>query len=277
MFSTTKSIIFACVLLAFCSLVCVAHPEGEHDEPPPVDLVQANAHVARRCKRSSVCTLTNELVEGPYYVALDLLRWNITYVYCPIYHFYLFTNSIIREGTQTGIPMIIIVNVIDYHTCEPVENAAIDIWHANATGVYSHYEVSGNAGGATTTFLRGKDSHFLLFYLFQNTNLMSRCTNDKFKWCCKHGYSYPWLVHWTCSAHSYQSPRCWLCCELLLYVCFFYSFCFSILISCTDYSPGTIVHTGQMFFNQSFMDSYADVEPYASNTQTRLALADDQW
>ena len=43
------------------------------------------------------------------------------------------------------------------------------------------------------------------------------------------------------------------------------------------YSGGQVVHTGQLFFNQSFMDEYATVSPYSSNTQSRTSLVDDMW
>lgn len=51
--------------------------------------------------------------------------------------------------------MVLNIHVIDVATCLPVPNATIDIWHANAVGVYSHINVNGNLGGANTTFLRG--------------------------------------------------------------------------------------------------------------------------
>jgi protocatechuate 3,4-dioxygenase beta subunit len=52
--------------------------------------------------------------------------------------------------------------VVNVNTCEPVAGAIVDIWHCDATGLYSHYTSAGAGGsggmsGTTdaTTFLRG--------------------------------------------------------------------------------------------------------------------------
>ncbi len=44
------------------------------------------------------------------------------------------------------------LNVIDTNNCSAIVNAAVDVWHCNATGVYSHFETS---TVSTTTYLRG--------------------------------------------------------------------------------------------------------------------------
>lgn len=76
------------------------------------------------------CVLTPELTEGPYYLDLDLIRRDIT------------------EGLS-GLPFDLAVKVVDAGSCEPVEGAAVDVWHCDAEGVYSG--VQGDDG----TFLRG--------------------------------------------------------------------------------------------------------------------------
>ncbi|MGW3976875.1 intradiol ring-cleavage dioxygenase [Streptomyces mirabilis] len=78
---------------------------------------------------SETCyTLTSETTEGPYYIDADKIRQNIT------------------EGKE-GIPMTLELKVIDADTCKPVKNAAVDIWHCTALGVYSGYEAMGSGGG----------------------------------------------------------------------------------------------------------------------------------
>ena len=47
-----------------------------------------------------------------------------------------FVQSDVREG-QLGVPMTLIMQVIDINTCQPAENVYLDIWHANATGYYA--------------------------------------------------------------------------------------------------------------------------------------------
>ena len=78
------------------------------------------------------CVLSPELTQGPYYVPGEKLRRNIT------------------EG-KPGRPLELRLSVVDTSTCKPIKGAAVDIWHADAGGVYSG-AIAGNAG---TNFLRG--------------------------------------------------------------------------------------------------------------------------
>jgi protocatechuate 3,4-dioxygenase beta subunit len=79
------------------------------------------------------CVLAPELTEGPYYVEGDKVRRNIT------------------EG-KPGAPLTLRLAVVDVSTCKPIRNAAIDIWHCDAGGVYSGTSVQSTAD---RTFLRG--------------------------------------------------------------------------------------------------------------------------
>ncbi|WP_406218055.1 intradiol ring-cleavage dioxygenase [Streptomyces canus] len=72
--------------------------------------------------------LTSETVEGPYYIDADKIRRDVT------------------EGKE-GIPLLLDIRVIDSESCRPIRNAAVDIWHCDAVGVYSGYEDMGNGGG----------------------------------------------------------------------------------------------------------------------------------
>ncbi|MEV0180429.1 intradiol ring-cleavage dioxygenase [Streptomyces sp. NPDC050625] len=72
--------------------------------------------------------LTSETVEGPYYIDADKLRRDVT-------------------EDREGVPLLLALKVIDSETCRPVRNAAVDIWHCDAMGVYSGYENQGNGGG----------------------------------------------------------------------------------------------------------------------------------
>jgi hypothetical protein len=76
------------------------------------------------------CVLTPELTQGPFYIPNEKLRRNIT------------------DG-HPGTTLILQLAVVDASTCKPIKGAAVDIWHADASGVYSG--VAGNTG----TFLRG--------------------------------------------------------------------------------------------------------------------------
>jgi len=78
------------------------------------------------------CVLTPELTEGPYYVPNENVRRNIT------------------EG-RPGTPLELRLTVVNASTCKPIKGAVVDIWHADALGVYSG-AVANNPG---TNFMRG--------------------------------------------------------------------------------------------------------------------------
>jgi len=83
------------------------------------------------------CTLYPEQTEGPYYVDADLLRADL------------------REG-KPGTPLTLDLLLLNANACTPLANAAVDIWHCDAAGVYSGYQ--GQLGGLDTrgaVFLRG--------------------------------------------------------------------------------------------------------------------------
>jgi protocatechuate 3,4-dioxygenase beta subunit len=77
------------------------------------------------------CVLMPELTEGPYYLDLDLVRSDIT-------------------EDRPGLPLDLRVSVVDADACEPIEGAAVDVWHCDAGGAYSGVE-----GAAGETFCRG--------------------------------------------------------------------------------------------------------------------------
>ena len=78
------------------------------------------------------CVLTPEMTEGPFYIAREKLRRNIT------------------DG-HAGTPLVLRLAVVDASTCKPIKGAAVDIWHADAAGNYSGF----GAGSGNRTFMRG--------------------------------------------------------------------------------------------------------------------------
>jgi len=79
------------------------------------------------------CVLTPEVTEGPYYLDLNNVRSDIT------------------EG-KPGTPLDVKITVVDATSCSPIKDAAVDIWHCDASGVYSGYAQEGTTG---QTYLRG--------------------------------------------------------------------------------------------------------------------------
>ncbi len=78
------------------------------------------------------CVLTPEMTEGPYYLSGEKLRRNITEG---------------RPGTRLDLRL----SVVDAQTCKPIKGAIVDIWHADAVGVYSGF----GSGASSRTFMRG--------------------------------------------------------------------------------------------------------------------------
>jgi protocatechuate 3,4-dioxygenase beta subunit len=90
---------------------------------------------------AATCTVSPELTEGPYYFDVDAIRSDITED---------------REGT----PLRLALRVRDAGSCEPIPNAVVDVWHCDASGLYSGFESAsrGGPGGGQTderTYLRG--------------------------------------------------------------------------------------------------------------------------
>ena len=79
------------------------------------------------------CVLSPEVTEGPYYLDLDRIRRDIT------------------EG-KAGLRLDLRIKVVDASACKPIEDVAVDIWHADAGGTYSGFTAEGTDG---RTFLRG--------------------------------------------------------------------------------------------------------------------------
>ncbi|MEY2568830.1 MAG: hypothetical protein QOE35_3359 [Actinomycetota bacterium] len=92
----------------------------------------APAAAAASQSAGATCVLMPELTEGPYYLADEAIRRDIT------------------EG-RPGTPLRLELAVVDATACTPVSGATVEVWHADAAGDYSGF---GN-GASSRTFLRG--------------------------------------------------------------------------------------------------------------------------
>lgn len=79
------------------------------------------------------CVLTPMQEEGPFYIDLARVRRDIA------------------EDRQ-GVPLALAITIVDAGTCEPIRDAAVDVWHCDARGLYSGEPSEGSEG---ETFLRG--------------------------------------------------------------------------------------------------------------------------
>jgi protocatechuate 3,4-dioxygenase beta subunit len=135
------------------------------------------------------CVLTPELTEGPYYIAGEHVRRNITDGY---------------PGTALALHL----TVLDASSCKPIKGAAVDVWHADAAGDYS------GLNGSSTTFMRG----------IQRTNANGLAVFHTV---------YPgWYTGRTVHIHV------------------------------KVHVGGSVVHTGQLFFNDSLTDRVYKRSPY---------------
>src|ERR1700704_4192905 len=109
---------------------------------PAVSALTSAARAAPLADASAfrdVCFLTPQSIEGPYYLDPQLVRRQIA-------------------EDRAGVPVRVHLRVIDGAPCKPSEGARVDIWHADALGIYSGYEGQGDKQDLSTVgqkFLRG--------------------------------------------------------------------------------------------------------------------------
>ncbi|WP_210585326.1 intradiol ring-cleavage dioxygenase [Streptomyces sp. GESEQ-35] len=190
--------------------------------------------------------LTTETTEGPYYIDADKIRRDVT-------------------EDQEGIPLMLALKVIDAETCRPVRNAAVDIWHCSATGIYSGYEDMGNGGGGGTPPTDaptgpppsggpgGPGGH-------QEPTDDERYLRGTWR-TDKHGQ-----VTFRTVFPGWYRGRC-----VHIHV--------KVHVDGTwtdaGYEGGHTCHTGQLFFDEESVLASAEVEPYSANTATRTTLDED--
>ncbi len=130
------------------------------------------------------------------------------------------------------------ITVIDTNNCSAIINAAVDLWHCNSTGVYSHFETSTIS---TTTYLRG----------IQLTNSTGQVTFNTI---------YPGYyggrathIHVKVRFGGIQTTS-----------------------GSIYYWGGHTSHRGQIFFNDSYTTLVQAVKPYSTNTATRTLNSVDR-
>lgn len=83
------------------------------------------------------CVLTPEAGEGPFYLDPKLLRSDIT-------------------SGQAGAPLGLSLQVVRAGDCATLSGARVDVWHADALGLYSGYAKQSGVGGISTEPAVGK-------------------------------------------------------------------------------------------------------------------------
>ena len=91
---------------------------------------------AKEHSDAKVCVLTPEATEGPFYFDPKLVRSDIT------------------EGKQ-GAPVVLTLQIVEANDCAPLQDARVDVWHADGQGRYSGYARQEPGSTKGETFLRG--------------------------------------------------------------------------------------------------------------------------
>lgn len=172
------------------------------------------------------CVLTPQLTDGPYYLDDMVLREDVT------------------EG-KAGIPMELHMLVVDISSCQPIENAAVEIWHCDALGFYSGF-VENNPGGTDDYVDDGSDPETFCRGL-QLTDAKGYATFQTIYpgWYAGRDIHIHLKVHVGGGADN------------------------------GTYDGGHVSHTGQLAFADAITDEVALVEPYASKTNTFTRQQDD--
>ncbi|WP_369260678.1 intradiol ring-cleavage dioxygenase [Streptomyces sp. R35] len=198
--------------------------------------------------------LTTETTEGPYYIDADKIRQDIT-------------------EDEEGIPLTLKLKVIDAETCRPVRNAAVDIWHCSALGVYSGYEGMGNGGGGAPP--SGDPSA-------TPTDVPTGPPPSGGPGGGGGGHQEPTDDErylrgtWRTDRHGHVTFR-------TVFPGWYRGRCVHIHVKVhvdgtwTDagYEGGHACHTGQLFFDEESVLASAEVAPYSTNTATRTTLDED--
>ncbi|WP_405518614.1 intradiol ring-cleavage dioxygenase [Streptomyces canus] len=200
--------------------------------------------------------LTSETVEGPYYIDADKIRRDVT------------------EGKE-GIPLLLDIRVIDSETCRPIRNAAVDIWHCDAVGVYSGYEDMGNGGGGGPAPTGTPTDAPTGTPTGTPTGIPTGPPPGG-------GHQEPTddtrylRGTWRTDKHGQVTFR-------TVFPGWYRGRCVHIHTKVhvngewTDagYEGGNTCHTGQFFFDEESVLASAELEPYASNTAERTTLDED--
>jgi protocatechuate 3,4-dioxygenase beta subunit len=90
-----------------------------------------------RAQSRAGCVLTPEAGEGPFYLDPGLVRSDIT-------------------SERPGAPLELAIQVVRVKDCATLAKARVDVWHADALGLYSGYKEQRGVGGISPETAVGK-------------------------------------------------------------------------------------------------------------------------
>ncbi|KAI1325408.1 Intradiol ring-cleavage dioxygenase [Xylariaceae sp. FL0255] len=169
------------------------------------------------------CILAPYVTDGPYYVVGEKMRSNV-----------------VEEDSSDGVSLFLEIQYIDINTCEAIPSMAIDIWNANATGVYSG--IADGEGGLNSTFLRG-----IQLTDYEGVASFETIFPGHYEGRAPHTYL---LAHTNASVESNGTISVW---------------------------GSAVAHIGQLFWPEDLREEVEANEPYASNTQELTTNNEDMW
>ena len=117
-------------LLAACTTTDATTPVAS-DGATITPTTPSGADLVAKLEAVGVCGLeTEEVTQGPYWFDVDSIR------------------SDIRED-RPGTSLAVALRVLD-ENCNPVPDSVVEIWHCDAGGLYSGFEVSSTGGGGSS-------------------------------------------------------------------------------------------------------------------------------
>lgn len=162
------------------------------------------------------------MTSGPYYIDKMAVRRDIT-------------------EDRKGFPLEMAFTVIDAKTCEPLENAAVDIWCCDANGEYSGW----NGNTLAETFANGRnDKTYLRGIQLTGADGVARFTMIHPGWYEGRAIHIHLKVH--TDGHAGKT-----------------------------YEGGHVNHVGQVFFDDGLSDALMKLGTYAAHTGTRTRNAQD--
>jgi protocatechuate 3,4-dioxygenase beta subunit len=140
--------------------------------------------------------------------------------------------------SKAGLKLTLNLTVVDSGTCAVLPNALVEIWHADALGEYSGFVgANGHSESDDGTFLRGG--------VLTNSSGLATITT------IYPGWYRGRAIHIHLKVHT------------------------GVTVSNGKYTGGTVVNTGQLFFDETVTTAVAKISPYSANTVTRTTLSQD--
>ncbi|MEU0302899.1 intradiol ring-cleavage dioxygenase [Streptomyces sp. NPDC006175] len=201
-------------------------------EETPVEVKGSKPSAGETCYR-----LNTEAIEGPYYIDADKIRTDVT-------------------EDKEGVPLTLVIKVIDAETCKPLRNAAVDIWHCDALGIYSGYESMGSALPPGMSPDNPPASGDLHLEPTDNERYLRGTLRTDHTGKVRFTSIFPgWYEGRAAHIHTkVHTDGTW---------------------TKGGYEGGRTCHTGQLYFEEKAVLAVAEVKPYSTSTVDRVTLTED--